>query len=284
MHSRGNTFAEAVHASYLQHTRQRPRFILNYIQAAKRFEVVIKHQAVNMLLSSLPTGDTRAAKSFVFGMNWIQWATVSDYTHFLAKGACQSQTPGSPRAAPGDTTRGADHRGPRTSSRFPSPRPRTPTRTLPPTLSGPANMAASTSSSSTSAPSFEQQRATPGDHRQAPYRSRPRRLPPYHSRSQQQQQQPKHRSPPRASSPTARIIGGACGVQTTKQAPPSILSDEDTVMVKAPPNTAAGRKAPPPTPPNDDYDPWKNAGNDSNDPFIEILQSPWPDHHPLCPK
>ena len=68
----GNTFAEAVYTSYLQHTNQRPRIILHYIQAAKRFEVVTRQAGSNMLLGSMSTGDIMAAKAFVFGMSWTQ--------------------------------------------------------------------------------------------------------------------------------------------------------------------------------------------------------------------
>ena len=76
----GNTFAEAVYASYLQHTNQRPRIILNYIQAAGKFEVVTKQSGTYMLLSSMSAGDIMAAKSFVFGRNWTQRKTSDAYS------------------------------------------------------------------------------------------------------------------------------------------------------------------------------------------------------------
>ena len=82
----GNTFAEAVYASYLQHTNQRPRIILNYIQAAGKFEVVTKQSGTNMLLSSMSKGGVMPAKSFVFGMNWTQWRTSDAYIDYLQAG------------------------------------------------------------------------------------------------------------------------------------------------------------------------------------------------------
>ena len=82
----GNTFAEAVYSSYLQHTNQRLRTILHYIQAAKRFEVVTRQAGSNMLLGSMSTGDIMAAKAFVFGMSWTQWATAAEYQQYINAG------------------------------------------------------------------------------------------------------------------------------------------------------------------------------------------------------
>ena len=76
----------AVYSSYLRHTNQRPRLVLHYIQAAKRFEVVTRQAGSNMLLGSMSTGDIMAAKAFVFGMSWTTWATATDYQQYINAG------------------------------------------------------------------------------------------------------------------------------------------------------------------------------------------------------
>ena len=150
----GNTFAEAVYTSFLQHTNQRPRIILHYIQAAKRFEVVTRQQGSNMLLGSMTTGDIMAARAFVFGMSWTQWATAAEYQQYINAGG--------PPVADTRVTRGGSGRN-TGCGRSPSvrrgytSRPTTPTRTSSPTptLAGPrAPTATSSSSTSAAAPSF----------------------------------------------------------------------------------------------------------------------------------
>ena len=150
----GNTFAEAVYSSYLQHTNQRPRIILHYIQAAKRFEVVTRQAGSNMLLGSMSTGDIMAAKAFVFGMSWTQWATAAEYQQYInAGGPPVADT----RVTRGGTGRNTGRGRSPSARRGYASRPATPTRTSSPTptLSGPrVTTTTSASSGSTSAPSF----------------------------------------------------------------------------------------------------------------------------------
>ena len=101
-----------------------------------------------MLLGSMTTGDIMAARAFVFGMSWTQWATAAEYQQYINAGG--------PPVADTRVTRGGSGRN---TGRGRSPsvrrgytsRPTTPTRTL----AGPrATASMSSSSTSAAAPSF----------------------------------------------------------------------------------------------------------------------------------
>ena len=187
------------------------------------------------------------------GMSWTKFATASAYDHHLAQGGVPETDP---RTSKGGYGRHRARSPTPARSRFPSPRRnRSPSAT--PTLSRPLQTAASSSSTSTSAPSFGQpseQQPHTAPAQAPPVKAMPKD-PPAHLAAPKRAPSPHNKQPARRreESPTARfmpqamddVIAPEPAAALPCKAPPPLPpdSDEDSHPVTRP--TATPRKAPP---------------------------------------
>ena len=290
-----DTFPEAVYAAFRQLTMKRPSTRLHYVQRRSIFRFVTRSEAMDMIQTSLTTSDTMAIKQFIMGMSWTKFPTASSYENHLARGGVPETDPRTSKGGYGRPSHRTRSPTP-TRTRFPSPRrKRAPSAT--PTLLRPFQTAASTSSTSGSAPSFGQPsepQPSTAPAQAPPVKPMPKD-PPAHLAAPKRAPSPHNKQPARqrTESPTARFMPQAMddvvapepAAAPPRKAPPPIPPDSDedsqpapaiaTTPRKAPPaylapmqqrtpapsstSTATGpAKAPPPPLVQDDHDPWND--------------------------